>query len=145
MSKMPDRINIDKKDRNLYNELSKEIFEGKTRKEQFLFAMAFGFKNGVRRSLETKEGFFLIKDLQAEDYALLNAVAITTKGLIILSNKDEVFKIAEEYAHAGIKILVDEMKSSSFGTFNKKLEKDLFELYEEMGLGGSCNGKDSFN
>ncbi|HEY8362751.1 MAG TPA: hypothetical protein VIK77_07680 [Tissierellaceae bacterium] len=142
---IPDRINIDKNDRELYNKLSKEIFEGKTRKEQFLFAMAIGFKNGIMRPLKTKEGFFLIKDLRPEDEALLNAVAMFVKGPEILSSKEEVFKIAEEYAHAGIKILIDEIEASSFGSFAKKFERDLFELFEKLGLGGEYDQKNSLS
>ena len=128
MPRMPDRINIDKNDRELYDKLE-EIFQGRTRKEQFLFAMAIGFKNDVRRPLKTKEGFFLIKDLRPEDDALINALGMYKKGTEVLSNKEEVFRIAEEYAHAGIKILADEVKSSSFGSFTKKFEKELFELW----------------
>ena len=131
MPRIPDRINIDKNDRELYNKLE-EVFQGKTRKEQFLFAMAFGFKNDVRRPLKTKEGFFLIKDLRPEDEALLNALAMFRSGPEILSNKEEAFRMAEEYAHAGVKILADEIKSSSFGSFAKKFEKELFELFEKI-------------
>ena len=134
MTSMPDRINIDKKDRELYDKLE-EIFQGKTRKEQFLFAMAIGFKNNVSRPLGTKEGFFLVKDLRPEDEALLDALAIFEEGPEILSNKEKIFRIAEEYAHAGIRILADEITSSSFGSFVKKFEKELFELFEKINQG----------
>jgi len=151
MPKIPDRINIDRKDKELYNEgldpinwlKFRERGGKRTRKEQFLFAMAVGFKNRVRRPLETKEGFFLIKDLQPEDEALLNALAMFEKGVEILSNKEEVFKIAEEYAHAGIKILVDEIKSSPFGSVDKKFEKELFDLFERIEQGSEYSDKDT--
>jgi dnd system-associated protein 4 len=140
MSELPDRINIDKKDRELYNKLDQEEilrYKGgrRTRKEQFLFAMAYGFKNKIRRPLETKEGFFLIKDLNPEDETLLNAVAIYETGSVkVLSNRAEVFKIAEEYAHAGIMLLCNKIESSSFGSFEKQLEKELFEIYNMIKL-----------
>jgi len=153
MPNIPDRIYIDKKDKELYDKgldtvdwLRFRDREGKrTRKEQFLFAMAIGFKNGMRRPLKTKEGFFLIKDLRPEDDALLNAVTMFAEGPEILSDKGEVFKIAEEYAHAGIQILVGEIKSSSFGSFTKKLERDLFEFYKKLDFGGNHDEEDSFN
>lgn len=140
MPRMPDRINIDKNDRALYDDELDTVdwlrFRDRggerTRKEQFLFAMAIGFKNDVRRPLKTKEGFFLIKDLRPEDDALINALAMFKEGPEVLSNKEEVFGIAEEYAHAGIKILADEIKSSSYGSFTKKFEKELFELFEKI-------------
>ena len=134
MPKIPDRVYIDKKDRELYNKLAEEeIFDEKTtRKEQFLFAMAVGFNNQLRLPLETREGFFLTKDLRPEDEALMYAVAIYDEGPEILSNKEKVFKIAEEYAHGGIKILTDMVKSLPYGSFYKKLEKDLSNLYKKL-------------
>lgn len=134
MNKTPDRIHVEKGEReNLYGKI--DLFKGKSRKEQFLYAMAIGFKNKVNRPLETKEGFFLIKDMRPEDEALINAVAITTNSPEVLSDREEVFKIAEEYAHAGIKILYEKIKSTQFGSFDKQLEKELLELYEELKLG----------
>jgi dnd system-associated protein 4 len=138
MSEIPDRIYIDKNDRELFNKLDQEDmlkFKGgrRTRKEQFFFAMALGFKNDITYPLEIKEGWFLTKDLQPEDDALLNAIAIYKTGSVeILSNKAEVYKIAEEYAHAGIRILCDKIKSTPFGSFGKILEKELHEIHKNM-------------
>lgn len=137
---MPDRINVDKKDRELYKKLDGEEFlkfkdsGGKrTRKEQFFFAMAIGFKNNIKRPLNTKEGFFLIKDLLPTDEALINAVAIHDYGSVeILATKGEVFKIAEEYAHAGIRLLIDKIESTEFGKFEKKIEQEIFEIYNKI-------------
>lgn len=151
---IPDRINIDKKDRKLYDDKldNEELlrFSGRggrrTRKEQFLFALAFGFRNKVKRPLESKEGFFLIKDLHPEDEALLNAVALYDTGNPeVLSDRKEVFKIAEEYAHAGIKLLVDKIESLEFGSFDKVLEMELKEMLKEPEFGGKNDKKDSLN
>lgn len=144
MAKIPDRLNIDKKtDRELYDALDNEKmlrFKDKggirTRKEQFLFAMSIGFKNKSKRPLESKEGFFLLKDMRPDEEALINAVAIAdTDSIEVLSKKEDVFKIAEEYAHAGIKLLVDKIQSTQFGSFDKQFEKELLELYKELDLG----------
>ena len=51
MAKIPDRLDIDKADKKFYDNLTHEIFLGKERKEQFLFAMAIGFKNGICRPI----------------------------------------------------------------------------------------------
>jgi len=128
----PDRIYIDIKDRELYDKLQEEFFPKSTRKEQFLFAMAIGFKKSERIPLETKEGFFLVKDLRKEDKALLTALAMLIEGPEILVNMEEVYKIAEEYAHAGIKLFIDEYSGPSFASFDKKLEKELFALFEKI-------------
>jgi len=142
MSGVPDRIYIDKKDRELYNKLDQEEMlrhkdKGgrRIRKEQFLIAMAIGFRNNVRRPLEVKEIWFLIKDLKSEDEALMDAIAIyTTHSVDVLSNREEVFKIVEEYAHAGIRLLVDKIFSISHGSFAKQFENELKNIYSEMRL-----------
>ncbi len=131
MARIPDRLSIDKSDRELYDHdaISSEILAGRTRKEQFLFAMAIGFKNQVKRRLDSREGFFLAKDMGPEDEALLDAVAIYDTGSAdVLADREAVYRIAEEYAHAGIRLLYDIATSSQPGSFHKHLEKDLFEL-----------------
>ena len=134
MAKVPDRLYIDEKDRELYDRIeSTGMFKGRTRKEQFLFALGLGFNNGLRRPLGKREGFFLTKDMRSEDEALLNAVAAyDAESLQVLSKKSEVFKIAEEYAHAGIRLLVDKIEATQHGSFEKRLEKELQEMYKEI-------------
>lgn len=136
MRNAPDRLHMDKTDRDLYHELDEEEMlrsSGKggerNRKEQFLFAMAVGFVNGVKRPLETKEGFFLAKDLRPDDEALLKAVALADTGRPeVLLDLYEVFRIAEEYAHAGITLLVEKIHSTALGSYEKSLERDLQDL-----------------
>ena len=72
-SAVPDRLSIEKGDREKYYD-KVEIFKDKSRKEQFFLAMSLGFKNRAKCSLDKKEGFFLSKDLHSEDEALLNAL-----------------------------------------------------------------------
>ncbi len=138
MPEIPDRINIDKKDRDLYNKLdNEEILKRKggarTRKEQFITAMAIGFKNNVRRPLESKDGFVLLKDLRTEDMALINSISIyETKSVDVLSDIGEVFKISEEFAHGGIRLLVDKIESIPYGSFEKLFEKEICDLYNRL-------------
>jgi hypothetical protein len=132
MARIPDRLFVDKADRDLYDHdaLKSEIFAGKTRKEQFLFAMSIGFKNQVHRPLDTKENFFLTKDMNTEDETMVDMVAIHHTGSEdVLVNREEVFRIAEEYAHAGIRLLHDQVASGQPGSFLKKLEWDLFNIF----------------
>lgn len=123
-----DRLEIAKGQREyLYDKI--EIFKGKSRKEQFLFAMAYGFKNNEKKVLKTKEGFFLIKDLRQEDEALINALAVyDTDSLEILTNKEKVYEIAEQYANAGILMLSDKIDSIQFGSFDNIFEKELRDI-----------------
>jgi len=136
MSGVVDRLFVDEKDRALYDRLeSADIFEGKTRKEQFLFALAYALQRGVKRPVEKREGFFLAKDLHTEDRALLSAVAAySDDSLDVLADKARVFRIAEEYAHAGIRMIVDEMESTQYGSFEKRLERDFYDRWKELAL-----------
>ena len=135
MVRVPDRLDKDKSDRALYDNdiLQNEIFQGKTRKEQFLFAMSIGFRNSIRSPLNVGDGFFLSKDMRSEDEALIDSVALfISESEDILSDREEVFKIAEEYAHAGIKILFDDITSMQPGSYNKKLEVELASIIEDL-------------
>lgn len=135
MARIPDRLSIDKSDRELYDHdvISNEIFAGRTRKEQFFFAMAIGFKNRVKRRLDSREGFFLAKDMGPEDEALIDAVAIHDTGSAdVLADREAVFRIAEEYAHAGIRLLYDMVTSNQPGSLYKRLEVELFSLLDAL-------------
>ena len=133
MAKTQDRIYIDKSDRKLYDEI--EFFSERSRKEQFLLAMAYGFKNDITKKIDKQDGFFLIKDMRTEDEALMYSVALYHfKKLEILVDKNEIYKIVEEYARAGIKLLHDEVTSTEFGSFDLKLEKELTNIYESINI-----------
>jgi len=135
MIKDPLRFDIDEEDKELYDKLKKEdIFKDKNRRDQFLFAMSIGFKNRFRIPIKKKlkGGFFRTEDLRQEDRTLVNSVALSVINSIEdLSNREEVYKIAEEYAHGGIKLLIGKIESTQFGTFWKIFEKELHDIYEE--------------
>jgi dnd system-associated protein 4 len=135
MGKHPDRLRIDKSDKKLYDHatLATEIFRDKENKEQFLFAAAIGFKNKVKRPLDAREGFVRTSYLLPEDEALIDSIALFDVGSVdILSDRAAVFSIIEEYAHAGIKLLYDEVTTGQPGSFFKKLELELVNLIEEF-------------
>ncbi len=136
IEKQPDRLYIDSKDRALYEELEKEIFNSpdlKERKNQFFFALAIGFRSKIRQPFNSKEsgGFFRSEYLQPRDSALLDAIAIyATDDVDVITNRDMVFNIAEEYAHAGIRLLYDNVKSGQPGSYFKKLEIDIKRMLD---------------
>ena len=135
MAAIPDRINIDKADRLLYQKVVDENvlqFKEKDRKDQFIFAMAVGFANKIRRPLTAKEGFFRTEYLRPEDEALICAIALYEGNVEVLADKERVFQVAEEYAHAGIKLLVDELEGPGFANFSKRLERELYDAYDKL-------------
>jgi len=129
-----DRLYIDENgDKIIYDMLKTDepFFKNYTgNKELFLFAMALGFKNKNRLPFSGKRlGYFLEKDLKYEDYVLLNAIAISeTQSLDVLTDRDKIFKIAEEFAHGGLKIISEEIGPSHFGSFSKSFELQLDQL-----------------
>lgn len=134
MTNIPDRLFVGKGDIELYNQLQQEwILRGKSRKQQFMLAMAFGFKNQVSEGLDQQQEFFRREYLRTEDEALLYAVAIKTKdNLNIIRDIAGVYNIAQEYAHAGIRLLADEIAGTGFGSFEKKYEKSLSGIFDEI-------------
>ncbi len=134
MKARPDRLYIDKSDREKYSDIANisSLFEDKSNKEQFLLAMAFGVHNQTRAALKTKDGWFLEKDLKTENEALISAVAVAEASSVdILSDHAQVYEIAEQYAHAGIRILHDKVHSVEFGTFSKQFEKYVVDIYNQ--------------
>jgi hypothetical protein len=129
----PDRLYIEKVDRHLYETLESERFIGKrSDRELFLFAMAYGVKNGHRQPIRTREGYFLAKDLRDEDRAIMRAVVISNgPGQEALLDEGQVFQVAEEYAHAGVTLLAAAINGTVFGTFEKSFEKDLADLFQQ--------------
>jgi len=127
MTKKPDRLSIDKKDRKLYDEI--KIFKNKENKEKFLFAMAYGYMNNIKFPIKSKEGYILNIFLIPEDEALINSLAVKDSGSPeVLLDLQDVYNIAEGYAHAGLKLLYDEsIASADPGSFNIRLEKEIFE------------------
>ena len=94
------------------------------RKQQFFVALGLGYMFGEPTPLSKKDLMFLEKDMKEDEVALLWAIAIKEKGSIEhVEGKDEVYKIAEEYANTGIKYLDKIEKESSFDNYLKKFEK----------------------
>jgi|LSQX01.3.fsa_nt_gb hypothetical protein len=143
MSSISDRLYIDKKDRPRYDKLNeidilrfKDKGGTRTRREQFLIALSYGFKNKRKQKIKSREGFVLYKDLHPEDNSLIKCIAIYEEGdENILSDLKKVYTIAEEYAHAGIMLLCELIDSASHGTFERRIEKELFELYKNFKKG----------
>ena len=141
MAREQDRLYIAKGDRTMYDRLEAEwILGGRTKKEQFLLALAVGFKHDSRRPFDQREEFFFRKDLRREDEAILDAIAVATAGgsLDVLAEPAQVLIIAQEYAHGGIRILADEFEAAPFGTYSKKFETELVSLGEQLAAGSNA-------
>ena len=128
-----DRLYIAKEDRERYTRLRDEFGEDSNWKELFMLAAGTGCRVGERQPFEKRDEFFHVRDLKDRDWALLNALALHAEDdADVTLETDEVFSIAEEYAHAGIRILADMVESSPLEGFQKHLEKRLDDVYEEL-------------
>lgn len=136
ISEEPDRVYIDKADRSIYtNTLKEEEFFNKGNVDLFLFAMSIGYKNDLRVELQNKDGWTRTEYFKPEHRALIDSIALSICGSAdILANRVEVFKIAEEFAHGGIKLIENKINNTQHGTFWKQYEKELFEAYSELNI-----------
>jgi len=134
MSNIYDRINLEKGEmEKVYDKIN--LIKDEQRKDQFILAMAIGFDMQDRIPLKSKQTLFLTKYLKPVDEALINAVAIIESDDVeILADKGAVFKIAEEYANAGIHSLLKQEEDAQLGSFNKIFEKIIMDLYEKLEL-----------
>lgn len=94
------------------------------RMDQFVVAMALGYNLGSKTPLNGTKSLILESSISDENLALLNIVAIADTGDVkIISDKKQVFKIAEQYANTGIKYMQNIEKSSQFGESSDKFEE----------------------
>ena len=107
-----------------YQYLVKENFFD-TMKDVMLLAIMIGFKNDSRISF-TKYGGDAIKEhIFKDDMAYLNVIAVlSTKDIKILmnENKEEKYKLLEEYAEAGMQLLVDEVFTGQYTNIEKIID-----------------------
>ncbi len=140
MEDEPQLIYVEKGSKDLFNniELFKHEEEGKIKdqfikKDQFIYAMAVGFKNNKKKKLQKKDWFFRTSNLKKEDRVLIDAVALSyKKDPEILLNKKDVYSIAQEYAKGGIEFLNEQIEYMPFGSFSKKLEQNIFNEISEI-------------
>lgn len=142
MAAIPDRIYIDIRDWDVINQLERENyfnFSNKTRKDQFMFALAIGVNSDLNINsvnIEKRREIFLTKDLSENDKAIFYAVAIKSSNgdLNIINDLNEVYKIVQKYAHIGFQILYNRIKNTAYGSFEKIFEVEMAELYNELFL-----------
>ena len=103
-----DRVSIDDSVMEIYRALTDsddlEQSPFQTYKDVFMFAVALGFQNGLRRPLPGGKKSTIRRDVFTDpDIAFLKALAIAETGDVqVLAHFGEILTIAEEYAQAGI-------------------------------------------
>jgi dnd system-associated protein 4 len=138
MKKKRDRLFVEKEEVNNFQLLRKEKdspLYNKENKDVFIMAMIMGLKNGVRLPLKSKEGFIREEYLNNDERSIIKAIAVNAEAnLSVLLDSDKMYQIAEEYAAAGIKYLVDSVFKKQHGSYTKRLESELIEICEKHKL-----------
>lgn len=131
---IPDRVNIRKSDRPIYERLAKKDspFAKKEAKELFIMAMILGFCNKTKTDIDIKDGYVRTEYFNDEQTSIIKAIAVAEIGdLKILVDKKEVYSIVEKYAAGGIALLKEEV-FSQYGSYSKILESKLLDEYKKI-------------
>jgi hypothetical protein len=129
-------LNVDKEDFELYTEFRKAGVSGDSEdvRTAFMLALVTGFRNRIEPEIGAKKSYWRTEYISNEDRALINAIAIISKGISVLENQEELYQAIEKYAHGGIKLLNEKMKASQAGTFIKSIETELYKMYDELDI-----------
>lgn len=110
------RIYVRKKYIDIYRELrtdkpsSPRIFT--ENKDLFTLCCTIGFRSGQRNELKNAEMLLWSGTLDAEQETVLKAIAVKSseeQNLNVLDEASKVYKIAEQYADYGMRILIEEI------------------------------------
>ena len=104
------------------------------RMDQFVVAMALGYSLGSKTQLNGTKSLILESSISKDNLALLNIVAIADTGDVkVISDKKQVFKIAEQYANTGVKYMMENYeKSSQFGEASDEFEGVVNSVFENL-------------
>lgn len=130
----PRDIRIEEEQHTKYQELSEDSdspFEGIQKKDLFIFAMGYGFDQGLRKPIDdSTRALFNIDSLTEDQHWAIRAVAVhEEEDHEILRDRTEVYEIAREYANGGM----DQLHSvyTRPGDFFGELSSDIITRGEE--------------
>lgn len=103
------------------------------RMDQFVVAMSIGYNLGSKTPLNGTRSLILESSISKDNLALLNIVAIADTGDVkVISDKKQVFKIAEQYANTGIKYMQNMEKGTQYGEASDNFEEIVNSAYEDL-------------
>ncbi|MGB0386520.1 MAG: hypothetical protein ACPGWR_17060 [Ardenticatenaceae bacterium] len=105
-SNIPSDLRYSKEDAHNYRELIEDDlspFYGAKFKDIFLYAAAYGFRNGMRQNLIKGQANIPLSALSQQEIWLLKSIAIAdSNSLDILNTPKQMYQIAEEYANGAL-------------------------------------------
>ena len=128
METQVDRIFCAKADRDLYETFKNQspFLKNRDNKDLFLFAFTYGVKHNCREALPDKFGFIRLEYLNDYDWAILKIVILSILPPIEnVNDKKIIIEMAQEYAHGGIKYIIDVIKKNKGIEFDTYFENEL--------------------
>lgn len=118
-----------KKDSKILNKFGME------RGDQFVIAMALGYKAGLKTPLDKKVHLSNWPSMSKSNKVLMKVLAIVdTNDFKIISDEEKVVRIAEEYANTGIKMIQDFEKDSPHDLELDEFENMINNEYDKLEL-----------
>jgi hypothetical protein len=127
------RIKRDKSSKKMYNDLIKREgpLKGYNTSDIFLLSLAIGYSKSYPSPIKESDPFVKPENFGKDLIPLTEAIAISEseEGIEILAkDKNEVYKLAEEYANAGIELLYAQYKGNE-----KNIITDWYrEIYKDV-------------
>lgn len=129
----PDRIYIDVRVRDIIEKMKKlNYLDFDNNKDIFLYAMALG-SDMPTQIAGKKDGFFLNKDLNVENEAMIySAVISELDNIEEITNKAMVYDVVQKMANTGFKIIEESLNNGSIENIEKRLLASLDEKFNEV-------------
>ncbi|WP_406534213.1 hypothetical protein [Methanobrevibacter sp.] len=130
------RIIYDDEDKQIYDRLraSSGIFNNLSITDLFAVALIYGKKEGRRTELGKgatgRVRSETLRNSPVKDLMMVIAVD-ETGSMDVLSDENEYFRISEEYAKTGIKLLEQDYIEDSDELLND-MEMEMFEFYDDV-------------
>jgi dnd system-associated protein 4 len=125
---------IERSKSELYAELQDtdgSPFKDAQRLEVFLFAMSYGSKKAGKKELKgDRQALFNISSLKEDQRWIIKSIAVQDAGTTdVLRDEKEVFRLAQEYANAGL----EELHGKVFGPGDalSELSSDMIMMAED--------------
>ena|SRR3989338_2719932 len=117
-----------------YEKLTKDSvspFSGKEYRDVFMLALSIGYARSKPLPLKKRNPNIPLRAFSTQEKWLMRALAISKEdSLEILFEPKKIYYLAEEYANAGIKLLVAEV-FENLRSYDKVLEAELKKLIEK--------------
>lgn len=134
MFRQDGRLYIDLETRELYSKVKNQFYNSRiSNSEVFSLALATGYYYGIKEPLHKKTGFIRHETINYDLFSIILLLGIDEYGVNNewVNNPLDLFDMAEEYANAGIKILMEIVEDNE-NDLEEFLTSTIFKLYDSI-------------